>query len=444
MNIAIGKFGRSMYFDEKSWSIYAGDDSPKIFYFTLARRYPQHKFYIIGASDFADFKKKNSAIGFGNVFKKVDIPSNIIDLHAQAREFAGKEKCKERTDTHKKGCEAWRTLDEYVDHLGLKFDMGLFMQGPDASVSVGGEGIICATKPTEAIPMQMAANYCGPMIHLLNKQGFPWYNINEDPRYVPSNHKDIINHEILTFSQIESDKYSVKRLVRYNSGDYVEHKLHFKYAGLERMFMANMPKIDFSNPDRIEVNGNVYQKKRKFVLTLNDGTDRLSYLEKWVLDIHPEEKVYGKWGDEAKQKHPNTFIEKGIVQMQPEMWETMFTYVPAFDHRLPNFVTQKPWKMVYYGIIPFYDKNSYDTDGYFKEFPDYVKVSSPKEMWEKIDYLYEHRDEYAKLLKQFYDILEDKYFNGDFICDTFGPVIDAREKELNGTAAPAGRRIIKD
>ena len=33
MNIAIGKSGRSMYFNRKRWSIFAGDDSPKIIYF---------------------------------------------------------------------------------------------------------------------------------------------------------------------------------------------------------------------------------------------------------------------------------------------------------------------------------------------------------------------------------------------------------------------------
>ena len=40
MNIAIGKSGRSCYFNEERWSIYAGDDSPKIIYFEIARQNP--------------------------------------------------------------------------------------------------------------------------------------------------------------------------------------------------------------------------------------------------------------------------------------------------------------------------------------------------------------------------------------------------------------------
>lgn len=430
MNIAIGKLGRAMFFDKANWSIYAGDDSPLIFYFTLAKKYPQHTFYILGRSDFTKFKQKNSQVGFGKFNKnKVDIPSNIIDLLEDARKFAGPEECRLSNDTHLKGHEPWRILENYIKHIDLKLDLGLIMQGPDTSTSIGGEGVLCASKPTEAIPLAMGANYCGPIIHVINSQGFPWYSINEDPRYVPPKHHDIINDEQFIFSQIEG-KYKTKRIVDYTSGKWREYWATFKYAGLERMFLADKKKIDFSNPDHIEVDNNVYAKNNKFILTLNDGTDRLEYLEKWVLDIHPNIKVYGKWSNAAKKKHPNTFIEKGIVQMEPEMWQSMFTYIPAFTKRRKNFVTQKPWKMVYYGIIPFYDKNSYDTDNYFKEFPDYVKVETPQEMWEKIDYLYEHRDEYQKLLKQFYDMLEDKYFTGQFICDTFGPVIEKREQEL--------------
>ena len=69
MNIAIGKSGRSCYFNEERWSIYAGDDSPKIIYFEIARQNPQHTFYLIGASDFTKYVEKGG-----------EAPSNIVDL----------------------------------------------------------------------------------------------------------------------------------------------------------------------------------------------------------------------------------------------------------------------------------------------------------------------------------------------------------------------------
>lgn len=432
MNIAIGKLGRAMYFDKKSWSIYAGDDSPLIFYFTLARQYPQHKFYILGASDFTKYKQSKS-IGFNAV--KNDIPSNIIDVFNDAKAWDPSRA--NPKDKNAVGNERWRLLDDYIENQGLKFDYGLFMQGPDMSMDIPNVGIKCINKPGLAHPLEMASNYSAPIIYQINKQRFPWDMINEDPRYVPPNTRDILWDENVTYSQIQTDKYTVKRLNEYDTLNFRNHKMKFLYSGIERMFLADKKKIDFSDPDHVAVGNDVFRKNNKFILTLNDGADRLEYLEKWVLNIHPEIKVYGKWDAAAKKKHPDTFIEKGIVQMEPEMWESMFTYIPTFTKSRTNFVTQKPWKMIYYGIIPFYDKNSYDTDHYYKDFPDYVKVTTPKEMWEKIDYLYDHRDEYRKLLKQFYDLLEDKYFNGEFIKETFGPAIDRRAQELGNT-----RRII--
>ena len=112
------------------------------------------------------------------------------------------------------------------------------------------------------------------------------------------------------------------------------------------------------------------------------------------------------------------------------MWQSMFTFVPSFMKSRKNFVTQKVWKMMYYGIIPFWDKNTYDTDNLFSDLPDFFKVENPDEMWKRIRFLMENPDEYKKYLKIMYDLLEDKYFNGDFIDEVFNPLIEKRRAEL--------------
>jgi hypothetical protein len=45
-------------------------------------------------------------------------------------------------------------------------------------------------------------------------------------------------------------------------------------------------------------------------------------------------------------------------------------------------------------------------------------------MWSRIRFLMENPDEYKKLLGQIYDLLEDKYFNGEFIDEIFNPLIE--------------------
>ena len=86
--------------------------------------------------------------------------------------------------------------------------------------------------------------------------------------------------------------------------------------------------------------------------------------------------------------------------------------------------------MMYYGIIPFWDKNTYDTDNLFSDLPDFFKVENPDEMWKRIHFLMENPDEYKKYLKIMYDLLEDKYFNGYFIDEVFNPLIEKRRAEL--------------
>lgn len=426
MNIAIGKFGRSCFFDKSRWSIYAGDDSPYIFYTTLAKRFPEHKFYFIGGNDINKCREKEQPpkqVGFGGFINtrkivenpNVTVPPNIIDLYHPAADMAKAEKM-----------EKHDALVKIMERDGIKIDFGIFLQGPDQSTTMNNKGIVCKTDFNRlATPMQMATNYSAPIVHCLNYFGFPWVSVNEDPRYVPINTRDIYNNELEILSQINKT-CRVERCKGYfeDSKIFLQHDLKYRYAGIEKMFLADKKKVDFSDPDNIVVGDKVYQKKNDFIMTLNGSPDRFDYLKRWVLDIAKDQVIYGKWPEETIKGYEKNFECKGIVEIEDQMWESKFTYVPCFERRLTNFVTQKVWKMIYYGIIPFWDKYSYDTDGYYKDMPDYFKVSSPKEMWDKIKYLNEHPDEYKKYLKQYYDLLEDKYFNGDFIVETFKPYFE--------------------
>ena len=113
MNIAIGKSGRSCFFNEKHWDMSAGDDSPKILYFYLAKKYPQHNFYLIGASDYKDCVKRG-----------IEVPENIIDIFGEAR--------KEVKENPGKFDEVWQYQRDILNRKGIKFDLGIIMQGPEA------------------------------------------------------------------------------------------------------------------------------------------------------------------------------------------------------------------------------------------------------------------------------------------------------------------------
>jgi hypothetical protein len=411
MNIAIGKSGRSMYFNRKRWSIFAGDDSPKIIYFELAKQFPEHTFYIIGASDFTKCKKEG-----------MDVPENIRDIWAEMKAEIPKWNEDKRY--------TYQRLLDYVNKIGLKFDFGIIMQGPDGP-SIEGKGIKTVRDPEKDIkPLCMNANYVAPITALLNEQMFPWINLNEDPRYVPTGNKDLFNIEDVILSQINCT-IPVKKIKGYFEDAKIinEVPLKYVYAGLEKMFLNDeiYEKIDFTNPDNIKVGEKTYKKKNKFIMTVNGGGNRLKFMEKWIFENEPKQIIYGKWDDESKEKYPENFVEKGIVDLQDEMWETKFTFIPAFSYKSKSFVTQKFWKMLYYGIIPFVDKNGYDID-HLLPIPDFFRVENPDEMWKKIEKLENNSDKYIECLKYFYKMLLDDYFNGKYIKDVFEPWIKKYDK----------------
>ena len=67
-----------------------------------------------------------------------------------------------------------------------------------------------------------------------------------------------------------------------------------------------------------------------------------------------------------------------------------------------------------YGIIPFFHPG-YDTEKILP-VPDILRINSPEDMWEKIDYLEANPEEYQKVLNvlwKFFD--KDDLFDGTFL-----------------------------
>jgi hypothetical protein len=69
--------------------------------------------------------------------------------------------------------------------------------------------------------------------------------------------------------------------------------------------------------------------------------------------------------------------------------------------------------MVNYGIIPF--MHPYYDDQKHIPCPDFIRVNSPQELHQKIDYLESNPSEYRKLLQQLNDMLKPEYYDGTFI-----------------------------
>jgi hypothetical protein len=153
-------------------------------------------------------------------------------------------------------------------------------------------------------------------------------------------------------------------------------------------------------------------------------------VKKWVIDLFEDGKVYGKWTSPKLLTDKITecgvedkFIWKGMCEMEDLMFNTKYTIVVPPSDKYPEFVTQKVYSMLYYGIIPFWCKNDYDSKNIYSNFPDFIKVESTDELLQKIDFLNNNPEEYRKLLYELYDLIEDKYFDNRLIHEIFDEIL---------------------
>ena len=372
MNILIGKFGKSILFDESKWGLVGGDAQPKLFYIWLAETYPEHTFYMIGKNDIPRFKKKGG-----------ELPSNIVDL------WDGYVK--------KENPEAWNWIYDKVKDM--KLDCGVFFGGPTGLANIPEVNYQLKHPDKIAKCLYMFKNYVAPINHVLNMTKIPYTRILEDPKYAPDRARDLFHRDKFVLAQYTA-KISAKTIKSYEENTtYIDQENKYVYSGVENIFLLGEEKEDFRK----------YKKDIDMLVIMNEGKGRGPAVEKWVLSNFPDAIVSGKWSKEWLEKYPDNFIQVRMHDMLDQVKRTKYTYITPI---LKNWVTSKWSKMAHYGILPFFDP-TYDTQGHVKIDP-YLRVNSPEEMKEKIDFLNANPKEYERLLNHIWELLNEDYYNGKY------------------------------
>ena len=385
----------------------AGDEEAPLMYTMLAERHPEHTFYLIGRSDLTRLRAKENIDTLDAFFgeaRQSAVPSNIIDLF---EDIDTKVAYKRDPITHIRPdnnyIHDW--LLTKVDNMGLKFDLGLIYYGPMPNVGIPGKGIMRLDGTAPAKSLQMFEDYYAPTIHLLNMRQTPWIGLCGDPKYVPSIARDILNEPKVIMSQTEG-KFKTKRIAAYNDSlNRIDVEEDHRYAAIETIFMLDEKKVDWRDID----------KDILFTVGLNGGQSRDKFIKDWFLDKgRTDVKVYGKWAEEFTTQYPDMFEEKRIAEVEDEFYRTKYTIIPPPHQPTGNFVTQKFWKMIVYGIIPFFHPG-YDTESILP-IPKILRIESAEDMWEKIDYLESNPEERKAIQDKLWRFLEsDGLFDGSFL-----------------------------
>ena len=406
MNIAIGKIGKSIKFgpEEKGKgkkAMTAGSIDARIIFQTLIKFNPQHKFYLIGRSNFSRLKPE--------IRNKIDPHKNVIDVWAGFHDWF------ETQDDKDEVTESWRFM-EHVIKTNDKFHIGLFIAGGVLDYAVQGKTL----KEGKHIKTLMAAaKYAGPIHHFINETKLPYMVLSLDPRCYPKPTKDILipPKRIL---QLKNETMEVEHRVSYETDEMVIDKVPAVYSGIETLYA-----VEEDEPAGLDAFFDEPEQKRdiNMVLWLNEGKpSRYNDLKNFILDSVDDVEVYGVWNEKAL-KDPR--IQQ--VAMSELSWQfprTKYTFcIPI----APGWATGKFWEMIKHGIIPFMHPEYDDQKNI--GFPEELRVKDSNDLLEKINLYNSDEKLYNSLHKQLKDMITPEIKSGKYINDI---IMKNVEEVING------------
>ena len=170
-NILIGKFGKVISFNAEKWGMTGGDSESAILISCMAQCYPDVNFYIASRNDYStlDSHSKN----------KINKNNNLYDAWENYSKDLGIDN------------QDW--LKHYFESEGIELDFGLIYGGVSAGCTIPNSMYLITEPDKVATPMSSSKRSVGIIAKFLNDTGLPYFEIGEDPRYLPVRARDIFN-----------------------------------------------------------------------------------------------------------------------------------------------------------------------------------------------------------------------------------------------------------
>jgi hypothetical protein len=301
------------------------------------------------------------------------------------------------------------------------FGIGFASQG---LTMVNIPGIIPSIKDPSKMTgaLDMTQIYSAPIIHYLNMSKIPWFMIMTDPRYIKKNQKwrDMVNGPRECIAQYNSD-INFTHFDTYpnpTNGQEITEKLLLKYSGIEKMNLIGeeviRPEVERDIKFSIVAMQSAYGKQ--------EVDYRLECLKKWILNQANSEQyeIYGKWDERFTSKYPQFKGYRTPEEIDNIFKRTRYTLIIPIR---PDWVTSKYAEMLRVGVVPFFHPD-YDTQ--FSTIPKdhYLRVKTPKEMFDKIAEMDANPEMRIKLVKQLQVQFLQGVRKGTFLADVINPFLE--------------------
>jgi hypothetical protein len=265
---------------------------------------------------------------------------------------------------------------------------------------------------TRAKTLNMSYYYTAPIIYFLNKTNIPWLLIATDPRYIkPKIHfRDTVNipKEIIGQHNFDIEWKHITEFKELCDTSITEN-IKSIYSGVEKINLINENVIDPS-----------YNKDIKFtIISLQLSSEsatkdlRFSILKEWILDldINNEISIYGKWSEYFKKGYPQFKGYASLKKLDHIIKNTRYSLVLPTS---AGWVTSKYAELLQLGVLPFLHPK-YDSQYNIVDKDHFIRVTSPKDMYDKMNYLDNNPDERIKIVRQLQNDLIKDCKSGEFM-----------------------------
>ena len=386
-NIIVGKFGKSISFNFNKWGMIGGDSESAIFIASLAQLYPHDNFYIVSRNDFSSL--------YVDVKEKINKNNNLFDCW----------------ETFKKGNKQdW--LSKYFKNI--KIDFGLIYSG------ISGYSTLIEKMYKEDgtfyKPAGFSKNYTGIITSFLNDSNVPYFEIGEDSRYFPIAAKDLFNRakRILSVQTVMKLSSHIKG---YENQTIIETETPVSNIEHSCMFLMNEDKNKLcTEPGNRTIPLNVAMHCTP---SQDKTVDKYKIVREYIFDQFPDALIYGDWEMSKIDKKYHSRIQKTpMSELHEIMYNTKYTLMISGSRGWPT--ASKFWKMLIYGILPFFHKDSNHfmigeiKSGKAFNVDDFLLVNSPEDFKNRVEILEKDLDLYNKLWYNTQSLIKDsELWSGD-------------------------------
>lgn len=378
MNILFGRAGLALTFGQQH-HLSLGD----ALWMNVFRQYPQHDFYIVSPHNID--RLKNYDVPPNAHF----IPQSIYPKNVEVKEMK-------------------YIMVEYLKSLNIKFDFGIMYYST------------CVDLACTYNNFTFKSKYCNIGLYSIQRLGVPYIIYNDDagafkyglpydmrsPKVIVSQFNGKIRKLTVVDGDALADRMRAGELWKplREEVEQMYEEVKCVYGDCEKVpLIEKGKKVDFRN----------LPKTGGWLLGARLTPVRVKMYNEWFGDNTPFKSqiplyINGEMISESKDLQLPT-EKKSFAEMQDELWNARYAFV-CQNSNIKRFVTGKFWDMIYYGIIPFFDKNTYDTQNLLNA-PEICRVDNPQELYERVQMLDNDEELYRKTLNELYELLKDEYFD---------------------------------